>query len=61
MSLSYDVRFIEVDGGGSISERQKDGVSAGLVVADRQFNEISYYNALRTIADAKSSRPTLPM
>ena len=56
LTISYDVRFITVDGDESYqgqgqsqgqSQGQNQGQGQDKVIADRQFNEESYYNALR--------------
>ena len=52
LTLFYDVRFITVDGDGSDVKRGEK------VIADRQFNEASYYNALK--AAVQSSTSLLP-
>mmetsp|Transcript_28299 Transcript_28299/g.32967 ORF Transcript_28299/g.32967 Transcript_28299/m.32967 type:complete len:416 (+) Transcript_28299:58-1305(+) len=44
MTLSYDVRFITVDGDDGVGIENN---SNDKVIADRQFNQESYYNALR--------------
>ena len=58
--LSYDVRFITVDGDDSIIVTKEDGGSGASanvekVIADRQYNENSYYNALRDAIMKKQS------
>lgn len=53
LTISYDVRFITVDG----DEQVVGGVISGdKVIADRQFNEDSYYNALREAIESGSTR-----
>ena len=54
ITLYYDVRFITVDGDDVVntvnvnsSNRSNNNSETEKVIADRQFNEASYYNALR--------------
>ncbi len=62
LTLFYDVRFITADGDGNNSNA-KEGEK---VIADRQFNEASYYNALKAAIEAQqqsqsaTSTSTLP-
>lgn len=43
INISYDVRFITVDGDEGLDKSK----SIDKVIADRQFNELQYYNALK--------------
>lgn len=59
LTISYDIRFMTVDGDIGLSgdnNNAKVGDSkVGKVIADRQFNEESYYNALRELLGSSSS------
>jgi len=46
--ITYDMRFITVDGDDNASNNNNDGAT-GKVIADRAFNEASYYNAIRAL------------
>eukprot|EP00979_Chaetoceros_neogracilis_P003852 scaffold667_cov304-Chaetoceros_neogracile.AAC.12 len=46
LTISYDLRFITVDGDSNGSSN-----SNGKVIADRAFNEASYYNAIRALLE----------
>ena len=48
LTISYDLRFITVDGDSNGSSN-----SNGKVIADRAFNEASYYNAIRALLEAQ--------
>ncbi len=56
LTITYDVRFITVDGdisfGGSSSSSSSSS-NNGVVIADRQFNEESLYNAFQNAIIAK--------
>ena len=50
ITLYYDVRFITVDGddvASTVNSSNNNKSEAEKVIADRQFNEAAYYNALR--------------
>jgi hypothetical protein len=48
LTISYDLRFITVDGDSNGSSN-----SNGKVIADRAFNEASYYNAIRALLEVQ--------
>jgi hypothetical protein len=48
LTISYDLRFITVDGDSNGSSN-----SNGKVIADRAFNEASYYNAIRALLEVR--------
>lgn len=53
VTISYDVRFITVDG-----DVKSNG--GDQVIYDRQFNEASYYNAIKATADKQEGRVSPP-
>ena len=58
LTVSYDIRFMTVDGDIGISGDNNARVGnskVGNIIADRQFNEESYYNALREVLGSSSS------
>jgi hypothetical protein len=48
LTISYDLRFITVDGD---SNGNGSSNTNGKVIADRAFNEASYYNAIRALLE----------
>mmetsp|Transcript_16062 Transcript_16062/g.46121 ORF Transcript_16062/g.46121 Transcript_16062/m.46121 type:complete len:295 (+) Transcript_16062:32-916(+) len=52
VTLNYEMRFISVDGD---SKEETENAVGGKVVADRAFNEQSYYEALRNVVIVSSS------
>jgi hypothetical protein len=53
VTLNYEMRFISVDGD---SKEEAENAVGGKVVADRAFNEQSYYEALRNAVMESSNR-----
>lgn len=63
LAISYDVRFVTVDGDDGINmsdvDRARQGGGGGngsKVVADRQYNEKSYYDGLRDVIENRSEK-----
>ena len=52
VTLTYEMRFISVDGD---SKEEAENAVGGKVVADRAFNEQSYYEALRNVVVESSN------
>eukprot|EP00561_Arcocellulus_cornucervis_P013815 CAMPEP_0185800846 /NCGR_PEP_ID=MMETSP1322-20130828/1102_1 /TAXON_ID=265543 /ORGANISM="Minutocellus polymorphus, Strain RCC2270" /LENGTH=287 /DNA_ID=CAMNT_0028496507 /DNA_START=22 /DNA_END=881 /DNA_ORIENTATION=+ len=52
VTLNYEMRFISVDGD---SKEEAENAVGGKVVADRAFNEQSYYKALRNVVMESSN------
>ena len=52
VTLNYEMRFISVDGD---SKEEAENAVGGKVVADRAFNEQSYYEALRNVVMESSN------
>lgn len=53
LTLFYDVRFITVDGDDNVDTNVNSNEK---VIADRQFNEASYFNALKEVVEAQSQQ-----
>ena len=54
IALNYEIRFISVDGD---SKEEAENAVGGKVVADRAFNEQSYYEAFRNAVSSNGSGP----
>jgi len=53
LTVEYTMRFVSVDG-------DNNGQDAQRIVADRQYNEMSYYNAIRSIVESGERQSRLP-
>uniref|UniRef100_A0A7S3PYA0 DUF6816 domain-containing protein n=1 Tax=Chaetoceros debilis TaxID=122233 RepID=A0A7S3PYA0_9STRA len=58
LTLFYDVRFITVDGDDNVNTNANSNEK---VIADRQFNEASYFNALKEAVEQSQSQQKVSM